>query len=1100
MNSEDAKEVFGSKEAVGDGGESSSLGFLITSIYPSNGGLGGGYVVYINGSKFTSDTTFALGGTPCLSTQILSSTSATCLAPPSGSSGLVSVSASKVGDSYSQAGGFRYVGATVITSVSPAITPGTIPTRIVLTGTNFISGSLVNISHPNLPNSPCTSVNVVNSTTLECFTPVLTPNQTDTMSTSGVIPSIEVITPDGGTSSLLNALTLTPAPIITGISFGGSGVTALPVDGVLNNGVSNFTLTLVGKHLKAGLSVRLAGNTAGSCTFFNATQVRCTSLPSVTTAGGFNFNITNNDGQSSSFNTSFVDKPVVSDFSPARTAFTGGDVTINGVGLSILSAPSVVIHRQSDSSLLANCTVSSSSPLVCTAPDLGSEVDVFFRITTEYGYRADSGIYFFSGSTELGINGDFNLERVTLGSTLEKSFILTNPSLGVDITSLNLDFSALGGAYSFVSSTCTANLNAGQVCNFVVRFMPTALEYYESGNINISYFDGLTNVASSYKLNGWGIELEVGPPVIDFSSVSVGPNLQGIAPKFLKGVVINNRSNASVQVDISRPSDFSNSTDFHYMGGSGFPGIWPTTPAEACPVSGEIPPNTYCVAAVEFEPQSLGGSTSTFSLSYNSIYTTKPIELVGNGNGLTTTVCDPSGVPYGAGDGTSINPWQLCSEAHMVRMRTRINDTDTVEANDFFLQMSDITFTSSFPESIEMTGGLFDGGGYKLIDFEISNTGLGAASLLSDNIDGYTSPYSCNTTRMQLLNLKITAGIVAGLSSCRSSSVGNSTLQGALVGSSRVGGVIHQVVGAAPSNTQYIGTIKSSSSGGGIYYGFNNSTDTTQNNLFIGSADVVGGFGGITIGGRISTINSYVYADIVAALASGISANQYGVQDSHFFGSINVSGDFEGVGAARYGSIGVVRSSSRGTVSGGGGLYSGGVSGNLSSAVGVEQSYSTLKIDCPLGCGGLSGRHLSTSVGLQDSFFAGKMSSVMSGISSDNSSLTLAPVERIYVASSDMLSILSDSDDDDANMITRDPEGFDFKDVFYLRDSSAGNYVSTGVTELNNAEMMNITRFRDIGGWDFKDTAEDGDPAVWKMGTAGYKYPILDWMEDDWMP
>ncbi len=1084
MNSEDAKEVFGSKEAVGDGGESSSLGFLITSIYPSNGGLGGGYVVYINGSKFTSDTTFALGGTPCLSTQILSSTSATCLAPPSGASGLVSVSASKVGDSYSQAGGFRYVGATVITSVSPAITPGTIPTRIVLTGTNFISGSLVNISHPNLPNSPCTSVNVVNSTTLECFTPVLTPNQTDTMSTSGVIPSIEVVTPDGGTSSLLNALTLTPAPIITGISFGGSGVTALPVDGVLNNGVSNFTLTLTGKYFVAGVSVRLASLNVPNCSSFNSNQIRCTTLPAMSSAGGFNFVITNLDGQSSSFNTNFVNKPISTGFSPTKTVFTGGDVTISGSGLSVVSPPTISIFKDSDNSYVAPCTIVSSLPVICRAPDLGEAMDVFFRIVNEYGYRADTGVYDFSGSTALKLSGDTNLERVAIGSTFNKSFIFANPSGTVDAENLAFDFSGFSTpAFSFVSNDCTSTLSAGNFCTLTLSFSPTALDFYESGNFTVSYDNGISNVSTTYSLKGRGVKLELGPPTLNFSVIPFGMNHAGRAPGFLRAIVINNDSNASVQID---STNLSNTTDFNYYGGS-YPGVFATPFSHQCPASNIIPANTYCVVVIEFKPQSTGAKTANFSLNYNSGHSTRNVVLSGSGGDPSITTCNPAALPYGGGSGIDADPWQICSEAQFLAAISETNDhANTSAGDDDFILMDDITFSAGVSNDITLFNSAFsfDGNGYKLIDYALIDPGQTNVSVIGGPNRGGSS-----IRRVQALNMQL-----SGLSAAPLGTSGSydSFLQGQVLASGSASGAAVNSAGyLGLMNLQFIGDITSTSSFavGALDY---NQSVTMNEGLIVANMTGQTGVSGAVREGRSAVADYYVYAELNSPSGSANGIGGVGTINSHFYGKIDAAGELSGISRAQ----GFSNCSARGVFSSVNGRV-GGLSSLIIPGHYIHNSYSTAKLkSASVEIGGLVGRF--DGLELKNSFFAGQIDASSGGGGVAGISYQNSIVSKVYVAPVHSESVFIKNIHATSTPISRGTNPLTFNDgVFYLRDSLSSPYVEAGVEEFSQTQMINQTNFDTIyGSWDF-NPAGGRD---WKFSTSGYPYPILDWMEDDWMP
>ena len=93
---------------------------------------------------------------------------------PVGNAGAVTITVTMNGQSGSLAGGFTYIAAPTMSSVSPSIGPVTGGTAVTITGTNFAAGATVMFG-----SVAATNVVVVNSTTITATTPA---------ASAGVVP------------------------------------------------------------------------------------------------------------------------------------------------------------------------------------------------------------------------------------------------------------------------------------------------------------------------------------------------------------------------------------------------------------------------------------------------------------------------------------------------------------------------------------------------------------------------------------------------------------------------------------------------------------------------------------------------------------------------------------------------------------------------------------------------------------------------------------------------------------------------------------------------------------------------------------------------
>ena len=87
---------------------------------------------------------------------------------------------------------------------------------------------------------------------------------------------------------------------------------------------------------------------------------------------------------------------------------------------------------------------------------------------------------------------------------------------------------------------------------------------------------------------------------------------------------------------------------------------------------------------------------------------------------LVTAGCNPSALPFGAGDGSSVNPYQICSVAQLQNVTNNINSN--------FVQMADLDLTAVSFSPIGFAYGFyggFDGNGYRISNWTYSANGAG---------------------------------------------------------------------------------------------------------------------------------------------------------------------------------------------------------------------------------------------------------------------------------------------------------------------------------------------------------------------------------------
>ncbi|MDN2715587.1 IPT/TIG domain-containing protein [Janthinobacterium sp. SUN120] len=329
---------------------------VVSSISPTAGAAAGGTTVTISGTNFSSATAVTFGGSAASGFTVNSATQITATAPAG--SGTVDVRVTTTGGTSATSVNdqFTYVGAPVVSSISPTAGPAAGSTTVTISGTGFGSATAVTFG-----GTAATGFTVNSATQITATAPA----------GSGTV-DVRVTTV-GGTSatSAADQFTYVAAPVVSSIS---------PTSGPATGGT---TVTISGTNFSGATAVTFGATAATGFTVNSATQITATAPAGtgtvdvrVTTIGGTSATSANDQF-------TYVGAPVVSGISPASGPTTGGsNVVISGAGLG--GATAVTFGGAAATSF----TVNSATQITATAPAGAGTVDV--RVTTVGGTSATS--------------------------------------------------------------------------------------------------------------------------------------------------------------------------------------------------------------------------------------------------------------------------------------------------------------------------------------------------------------------------------------------------------------------------------------------------------------------------------------------------------------------------------------------------------------------------------------------------------------------------------------------------------------------------------------------------------------------------------------
>jgi hypothetical protein len=312
----------------------------VSSILPSGGSPNGGTNVLVTGTNFVNGSTVTIAGLTCTNPVILSSTQITC-DTPAHAAAIADVSVNNPDNSFGTlAAAYTYRPGPVIDSLSPRFGSTAGGTSVTVTGSSFTAGmSFV------FGGVPCTSVNVVSSTTATCTTGT---------HSQGIVSAVAT-NPDTQVYTMSSAFSYTAAsaPAISAIS---------PAAGQITGGQ---TVTLTGNNFLSGATVALGGVSCTSVSVVSVTSITCTTGAS--SAGTVDVVVTNGDYQTGTLTNGFLytttPAPILSSVSPPGGPLAGG-ITLNLSGQYF--NPSVVVTIGGNSCTPVN--FGSSTTISCPLP------------------------------------------------------------------------------------------------------------------------------------------------------------------------------------------------------------------------------------------------------------------------------------------------------------------------------------------------------------------------------------------------------------------------------------------------------------------------------------------------------------------------------------------------------------------------------------------------------------------------------------------------------------------------------------------------------------------------------------------------------------
>ena len=382
----------------------------VTSIAPNSGTTDGGTGVTITGTGFQAGATVSLGTTAATGVTVVSGTSITATTPP-GVAGTVDV---VVTNSDTQSGkltqGFTYTAASnpapTVTAISPASGASSGGTPVTITGTGFLTGSMV-----KLGGTAATGVTVVSSTSITATTAA---------HPSGVV-DVVVTNSDTQSGTLPQSFTYTaisnPTPTVTAIS---------PTSGPSSGGTA---VSITGTGFLAGSTVNFGGTVATGVTVVSSTSI--TAMTPAHAAGVVNVVVTNAEEQSGTLTNGFTYNPA-----PAVTAIApnngtpAGGTSVTVTGTSFLPGATLSLGGTPATGL----TVASGTSITATTPaHAAGAVNVVVTNPDGQTGTLANGYTYSSTTPNIGLGvggGDSSSATVTAGQNASYTLSIGGDGLG----------------------------------------------------------------------------------------------------------------------------------------------------------------------------------------------------------------------------------------------------------------------------------------------------------------------------------------------------------------------------------------------------------------------------------------------------------------------------------------------------------------------------------------------------------------------------------------------------------------------------------------------------------------------------------------------
>ena len=324
----------------------------ITSLSQTGGSVSD--VISIYGSDFRDTVNFAatIGGVSC-SPSLVDATEITCTVP-AGLSGTVNVVVTNKDGQTDTYSSFTYQNGPSITSLSQTNGPESISATITINGADFDASATVDFE-----GTPCTSLNFIDSTQIQCDTPT---------GLGAGAKTLKLSNPDNQAAT--TTYTFDSAPVISGLSASGSAANEAYAEG-------SQALVITGTGFVSGATVTVAGN---DCPVANTspTQMQC-DLPAG--SGTQSVVVLNPDAQSDSASLTYINAPTIDSLSITTGAVAGGDA-LSITGSNFLPGATVSIGGVS----CGSATVTSTQIDCTTGNRAAGIVDVV--VTNTYDGQA----------------------------------------------------------------------------------------------------------------------------------------------------------------------------------------------------------------------------------------------------------------------------------------------------------------------------------------------------------------------------------------------------------------------------------------------------------------------------------------------------------------------------------------------------------------------------------------------------------------------------------------------------------------------------------------------------------------------------------------
>jgi hypothetical protein len=402
----------------------------VASVSPTTGPAGGGTVVTIDGTGFTSASTVDFGTTAATGVTDVSSTQITATAP-AGTVGAVDVTVTTSGETSATSSSDQFTYVPSVTSVSASSGPASGGSVVTIDGSGFTSASTVDFG-----TAAATTVNFVSATQLTATAP------------AGAVGAVDVIvTTSGETSATSSKDQFTYLPSVTSVS---------PISGAAGGGT---VVTIDGSGFTSASTVKFGATAATGVTFVSATQITATEPAG---AGMVDVTVTTS-GETSATSSSdqFTYVPGVTSVSPSTGPASGGAVvTIEGSGFTSASAVKFGTAAASSVTDVSSTQITATAPAgavgavditVTTAgmTSATSSGDQFTYVPSVTGVSATSGPA--SGGTVVTIDGS----GFTSASTVD--FGTTAATNVTDVSSTQITATAPAGTVGTVDVTVTTS-------------------------------------------------------------------------------------------------------------------------------------------------------------------------------------------------------------------------------------------------------------------------------------------------------------------------------------------------------------------------------------------------------------------------------------------------------------------------------------------------------------------------------------------------------------------------------------------------------------------------------------------------------------------